>query len=93
MTDIIIEGEFKVRGIATIERLAQPLKYLKLRVAYPPPPIQVEAMSSVGKSIKKGCGKEICKVPDVLICGESKDLKENIILCDECLKNKEKQEK
>ena len=55
MTDIIIEGRFTLRGIASIERLAQPLKYLKLRVAYPPPPIQVEAMKSADKTGDSKC--------------------------------------
>ena len=35
-----------------------------------------------------GCGKEICKEPDSIFCGDT-DLYENPILCADCLEKKE----
>lgn len=38
---------------------------------------------------EKGCGAELCQVPDVLFCGDL-DLHGKPMLCDECIKNKKK---
>jgi hypothetical protein len=35
-------------------------------------------------NIPKGCGKELSKTPDILVCGNDYDLNGNIILCDNC---------
>ncbi len=47
--DIVIKGEFVVEGLMPqLNNVKQPLKYLKLRLGYQPPPIKVEAMTSAG---------------------------------------------
>ncbi len=75
MTDIIIEGEFIVKGIGALKHFSQPLKYLKLRVAYPPPPIQVEAMKSFG--FEKGKISEFKKIKESELTDKSTGAKKD----------------
>ncbi len=39
---------------------------------------------------RKGCGKEICQVPDILVCGERIEFLNKTVYCDECTANHDK---
>ena len=53
---IIIEGDFKVRGLTSKNNLSQHLKYLRLKIGYHPPPVEVEELRS-----HEGKNKEVTK--------------------------------
>ena len=44
--ELIIRGRFEIEGIPGMDKIVQPLKYLRLRIGLPPPPITVDELSS-----------------------------------------------
>ncbi len=81
---IIIKGEFIVEGLGQqLNNARQPLKYLALKIGYPPPPIQVEEMTS--HPIKKKTSDvfieraALCTVEGIkAICGTDEEYKKYV---------------